>query len=92
MRPRITARAHHGARGWAYAKLVAPDRPLVALGLYLNAVLRGCYRPSLAVIIFLQIFLPRSGYRWLADQAISWLRIGAGDNEDKITAHKLKRA
>ncbi len=92
MRPRITARAHHGARGWAYAKLVAPDRPLAALGLYLNAVLRGCYRPSLAAIIFLQIFLPRSGYRWLADQAISWLRIGAGDNEDKITAHKLKRA
>jgi glycosyltransferase involved in cell wall biosynthesis len=73
MRPRLSSRAYHGARGWAFAKLVKPERPLVALGLYLNAVLRGCYRPSLAGVILLQIFLGRSGYRRLADRGISWL-------------------
>jgi glycosyltransferase involved in cell wall biosynthesis len=88
MRPRMTARAYHGARGWAYAKLVAPDRPLTALGLYLNAVLRGCYRPSMAAVIFLQIVLSRSSYRWLADRVIS----RAQDNDGKSAAHKLKQA
>jgi hypothetical protein len=76
MRPHITARAYHGGRGWAYAKLLAPSRPLAALMLYLNAVLRGCYRPPLAAVVFLQIFLGRAGYRRLADSAIAWLRAG----------------
>ena len=92
MRPSMTPRAYHGARGWAYAKLVARDRPWAALGLYLNAVLRGCYRPPMAAIIFLQIFLSRSGYRRLADQAIAWLRAGARVPDDKAAAPKLKRA
>jgi glycosyltransferase involved in cell wall biosynthesis len=76
MKPRISPRAYHGGRGWAYAKLVAQDRPLRALGLYLSAVLRSCYRPPLAGVVFLQIFLGRSGYRRIADTAISWLRLG----------------
>jgi glycosyltransferase involved in cell wall biosynthesis len=92
MRTRIPPRAYHGARGWAYAKLVAPERPLAALGLYLNAVLRGCYRPSMAAIVFLQIFLSRAGYRRLADRAISWLRIGLRQRDGKSPAQKLKRA
>lgn len=54
MRPQISPRAYHGARGWAYAKLMAPKHPIMALILYLNAVLRGCYRPRLAAVIFLQ--------------------------------------
>jgi glycosyltransferase involved in cell wall biosynthesis len=92
MRPLIPPRAYHGARGWAYAKLIAPGRPLAALGLYLGAVLRGCYRPSLAAIIFLQIFLSRAGYRRLADHAVSWLRIGVREPEKKAPARKLERA
>ncbi|HVV29051.1 MAG TPA: glycosyltransferase [Rhizomicrobium sp.] len=76
MRPLIPAHAYHGGRGWAYAKLVARDRPLKALALYLNAVLHGCYRPSLAAVVFLQIFLGRTGYRRLADRAIAWFRVG----------------
>jgi len=83
----ISPRAYHGGRGWAYAKLIAPRRPMAALALYLNAVLRGCYRPSLAAIIFLQIFLGRAAYRRLADQAISWLHAGLRER-----APKLKRA
>lgn len=76
LRPPIPARAYHGGRGWAYAKLVAKSNRLAALGLYLNAVLRGCYRPSLAAIIFLQIFLGDRSYRALADNSITWLKIG----------------
>jgi|SRR5665213_1858813 len=92
MRPLIPPRAYHGARGWAYAKLIAPQRPMTALGLYLGAVLRGCYRPSLACIIFLQIFMGRAGYRRLADHAIGWLHIGLQEPEKTAAARKLERA
>jgi len=92
MKPHISARAYHGGRGWAYAKLVAPERPLRALGLYLNAVLRGCYRPPLAAVVFLQIFLGRSGYRRIADQAISWLRMGLREKEKAAPARRAEQA
>ena len=91
MRPLITARAYHGGRGWAYAKQIVQARPLAALGLYLNAVLRGCYRPSLAAIIFLQIFLGPIGYRRLADYAIARLRAGLRQPE-KTAMQKLGQA
>jgi glycosyltransferase involved in cell wall biosynthesis len=92
MRPVIPPRAYHGGRGWAYAKLVASENPLRALLLYLNAVLRGCYRPSLAVVIFLQIFLGRTLYRRLADQAISWLHAGMREKKNEAPAATLTRA
>ncbi len=92
MKPLISARAYHGGRGWAYAKLVAPERPWRALGLYLNAVLRGCYRPPLAIVVFLQIFLGRSGYRRIADQAISWLRMGLREKENPAPARRAEQA
>ncbi len=76
MKPVMPARAWHGGRGWAYAKLVSHTRLRQALGLYFQAVLRGAYRPRLAVIILLQILLSDTGYRRLADRAISWLRAG----------------
>lgn len=91
LKPLIPARAWHGGRGWAYAKLIARQRPLLALALYLNAVLRGCYRPSLAVVIFLQIFLGRAGYRRLADNAIAWLKVGLREKDGK-PARKLEQA
>src|ERR1700741_900488 len=76
MRPRISARAYHGCRGWAIAKHVAmTDRP-AALKLYLNAVLRGCYRPGLPGVAILQIFLSDRAYRGLAEGAIQWLKAG----------------
>ncbi len=70
MKPNIPARAYYGARGWAIAKGVAVTDPLRALRYYLAAALRGCYPPRLAVIIFLQIFLPDRMYRRIADRAI----------------------
>lgn len=76
LRPQIPAKAYYGCLGWAYAKCVATDDRLGALKLFLAALLRGCYRPSLAGIVFLQIFLSDRAYRRLADGAIA--RLGAG--------------
>ena len=77
MRPLMTKRAWHGARGWAFAKLVMRERGRrPALGLYLQALLRGCYSPKLAAVIFLQVMLDPRQYRSLADHAIRWLRVG----------------
>jgi glycosyltransferase involved in cell wall biosynthesis len=76
MKPAMPARAWHGGRGWAYAKLVSHQDRAAALGLYLAALRHGCYRPRLAVIVLLQILLSDAGYRRLADGAIAWLRAG----------------
>ncbi|HEV7959610.1 MAG TPA: glycosyltransferase family 2 protein [Rhizomicrobium sp.] len=92
LKPEIPTRAWHGARGWAYAKLIARQHPLAALGLYLNAVLRGCYRPRLAAAVFLQIFLGPATYRRLADTGIAWLRLGLRERTDKAPNAKLEQA
>jgi hypothetical protein len=76
IKPFIPVRAYYGCRGWAIAKFVASERPFDALGLYLGAVLRGCYPWRLTAIVLLQIFLTDRAYRRVADGAISWL--GAG--------------
>ena len=76
LRPRIPSKAYYGCLGWAYAKCIAANDAYGALQLYLGAIMRGCYRPRLAGIIFLQIFLPDSTYRRLADFAIARFRAG----------------
>jgi GT2 family glycosyltransferase len=76
LRAKIPAKAYYGCLGWAYAKHVAMSDRFAALKLYLAAFVRGCYRPSLVAIVFLQIFLSDSAYRKLADTAIA--RFGAG--------------
>jgi glycosyltransferase involved in cell wall biosynthesis len=72
LRPRIPTRAYYGCYGWAIAKSVAITSPLGALRLYARALWRGCYRPSVAGIVFMQIFLPDSIYRWVSDTGIGW--------------------
>jgi len=76
LRPQIPAKAYYGCRGWAYAKYVAVNDRFAALKLYLAALMHGCYRPSLAAIVFLQVFLSDRTYRKLADLAILRLRAG----------------
>lgn len=71
MRPNIPARAYHGCRGWTIAKGLAPSKPLSALALYLNALLRGCYRRRLAAVVFVQVFVPDTLYRRVADRVIA---------------------
>jgi len=70
MRPLIPARAYYGCRGWAIAKGVAVTSKTAALKLFLAALLHGAYRPALAVRIFLQIVLPDTAYRRLADSTL----------------------
>ena len=86
LKPDLPAQAWHGARGWAYAKLIAPQKPLRALGLYLNALLRGCYRPGLAATILLQIVLGPAAYRRLADSGIRWLHLGLRESRKTAPA------
>jgi glycosyltransferase involved in cell wall biosynthesis len=76
LRGKIPDKAYYGCLGWAYAKYVAVNDRGGAFKLWLDAVLRGCYRPSLAAIVFLQIFLSDGLYRRIADGSIKWL--GAG--------------
>jgi glycosyltransferase involved in cell wall biosynthesis len=71
LRPHIPARAYYGGRGWMIAKGVAQTNWLRALGHYLTALIRGCYRPRLAVAVFLQIFAPDALYRKYSDRMIA---------------------
>jgi glycosyltransferase involved in cell wall biosynthesis len=91
MRPRIPHEAYVGARGWTIAKGVATTDALQALGLYLNAVIRGCYRPKLAAIVFLQIFFSDRLYRWLADNVVAKYRGAVWSRTDQ-TAAQLRDA
>ena len=76
MKPLIPRKAYLGGRGWAVAKGVALTDGWQAFRFYLTAVLNGCYRPGLALAVFMQIFLPDRLYRAIADGAIA--RLGAG--------------
>jgi glycosyltransferase involved in cell wall biosynthesis len=74
MRHQLPARAYYGCRGWTIAKAIAPTHKGKALALYLTALFQGCYRPRLAAVVFLQIFLPDGIYRRMADTAIGWMK------------------
>jgi glycosyltransferase involved in cell wall biosynthesis len=73
-RPDIPERAYDGARGWMIAKGLAPTQPLQALRLWFIAVVRGCYAPRMAAVIFLQIFFPDWAYRRLVNSIVSLFR------------------
>ncbi len=74
LKPEIPVQAYYGARGWMIAKGLAGADPLAALRLFADAVSRGCYRPRMAAVIFVQIFCPDSLYRKIADAVIAWSR------------------
>jgi glycosyltransferase involved in cell wall biosynthesis len=74
MKTRIPARAYYGGRGWMIAKGMAPLNKRKALKLYLTALRHRCYRPRLAFVIFLQIFMPDRFYRSLADRVVALFR------------------
>ncbi len=87
--PAIPLRARYGCLGWAYAKHVVNRSWRTALGHYLTAVRHSAYRPKLAAIIFLQIFLSDRLYRLVANLSISWL--GAGNRAVEGDASKPSR-
>ncbi len=74
LRPVIPGEAYRGACGWLIAKGVAVQSKRRALALYFDALASGCYRPRLALVVFLQIFVADRFYRLLADQVIALCR------------------
>jgi hypothetical protein len=86
MRSRIPAKAYYGAQGWMIAKGVAQTSKLAALKLYLNAVMRGCYRPKMAATIFLQIFFPDWLYRRVADGMIALFKGAVWSRAERMPA------
>ena len=74
LKPRIPKKAYHGGRGWMIAKGLAPFNKSKALRLYLTALRHRCYSPRMALVIFLQIFMPDRLYRSLADSVVALFR------------------
>jgi len=60
----ITDKAYYSELGWPVAKYLAEEgRMLAAFGFYFRALVKGCFRPKMAVVIFLQVALSKSAYR-----------------------------
>ena len=93
MKPLMTPKAWYGARGWAFAKLVARERGRFAALLFTaEAILRGCYKPRLALVVLLQVMLDARQYRALADNGIKWLKLGLREKDVAAPGAKLERA
>ena len=94
MKPRMTAKAWYGARGWAFAKLVMRERGRIpALMLTLQAIGRGCYPLKLAPVVLLQVLLDPRQYRSLANNGIKWLHLGLREKDlDEKSAQGLEQA
>jgi glycosyltransferase involved in cell wall biosynthesis len=88
MKPMISSRAYHGARGWPYAKRLVRTHPWTALRLYLVAVSRGCYSPYLAGVVFLQIFLGGVFYRRLANWLLSRRSLLKGARHERLAIQR----
>ncbi|HEY5047798.1 MAG TPA: glycosyltransferase family 2 protein [Rhizomicrobium sp.] len=88
IKPDIPHRAYHGARGWMVAKGVAQSHPFLAWKLWFAATRRGCYRPRLAVVVLLQIFVPDRMYRKLADFLIGACRGNMWSRSDRFSQHR----
>ena len=64
----ITLRAYWADMGWNDAKGYAQNGMILkGVSLYLQALVKGCYRPKMGFVIFFQIVLPAKIYRQVAD-------------------------
>ncbi len=64
----LTKKAFLADRGWPVAKSYARNGNYArAARLYGVALVHGCYKPKMALVVFLQIFLPPKNYRQLSD-------------------------
>ncbi|HEX3429681.1 MAG TPA: glycosyltransferase family 2 protein [Rhizomicrobium sp.] len=90
LRPHIPTNAYYGGRGWMIAKGVAQSDRLRAFCYYLSAVLRGCYRPRLALAVFLQIFASDALYRRLSDRMIARFGDRVWSRGDRARFDKLR--
>jgi glycosyltransferase involved in cell wall biosynthesis len=68
IKPMITNKAYWAEKGWPIAKgFAAEGKKTKALKLYYGALIRGYYRPKMAIVIFLQVALSKDNYRKLSD-------------------------
>lgn len=68
IRPLITRKAYFGDAGWPVAKaFAAHGKRGKAAFLYFKALMNFCYRPKMAVVIGLQVLLPKYAYRVMSD-------------------------
>lgn len=68
IRPMITNKAYWAEKGWPIAKGFSADgKKIKGLKLYYGALIRGYYRPKMAIVIFLQVILSKENYRKLSD-------------------------
>lgn len=71
IRSTVGERAYYGYRGWHAAKVIAPDAPLKALWMYVEAVVRGAYSLRMAITVLLQLVLPRRAYERLSARVLN---------------------
>lgn len=68
VKPIITKRAYWADMGWNVAKGYTQNGMfLKGAKLYLQALLKGCYKPKFGLVVFLQVVLPPRMYRKVAD-------------------------
>ncbi|MBN7820221.1 glycosyltransferase family 2 protein [Bowmanella yangjiangensis] len=68
IKPLLTDKAYWAETGWPVARAYSQQgRRLKGLSLYSKALFRGCYKPKMAIVIFLQVLLSKSAYRKMSD-------------------------
>ena len=68
IKPMLTEKAFLADMGWPVASgLSERGHYLRAMNLYFKALFNGCYRPKMALVIFLQIVLSKPVYRKISD-------------------------
>jgi glycosyltransferase involved in cell wall biosynthesis len=72
LKPHISARAYSAYMGWHAAKSVWPTSRRTALRYYFEALRQGAFRPSLALVVLLQIIVPDGAYRRAADRWVAF--------------------
>jgi len=64
----VSKNAYWAELGWPIAKGFATNgKKIKALTLYFKAMLRGVYKPKMAIVIFLQVALSKGNYRKMSD-------------------------
>lgn len=73
IRPFITRKAYWADKGWPVAKGYASQgHKFRALALYFNALIRGCYHPKVALVVFLQVMFSKQAYRKFSDLLVKF--------------------
>lgn len=68
VRPLITNKAYWAELGWPIARAFAQHgKKGKGLFLYFKSLIRGCYRPKMALVVLLQVILSKGAYRRMSD-------------------------